>query len=492
MLKIERCDDLPLIGAILKQSNIATIFSEHYKDHGHWLGASGGQTLFMWLLYILSESDHRLSHVEQWGEQNIETLKALTGLSDLRSLDLSDDRLGRLLDRLSKDEEWVDFERSLSNRMVREYKLQAVEQSSPIEAVVRLDSFNIPQHRAEDDFFRRGYSKQRRVDRPFCKAMMAALDMEEVGGDFPLATQLLAGNEADDSNYLPVIKRVRQILGEKNRLYVGDSKIGSHGNRLALAFTGDFYLCPLNGKQCTKEQLETLIDQAPGIDQLPSINEAEGGKSTTYYYELPSPVEMTSSTNGEKGTASDPPFSWQERRVLVHSVSFANDYNKGFDKRLQKAEEALSKLLIRKPGRQVPKTEDALKVKVAKVLQKHHVAAFFSIEYGTEVEESKTKGVRLKMGVTRNEAAIAQQRKRHGWRIFGTNLPKKIPAKRIVELYHDQYRIEHLFDRLINQGTKLLPVYLKKPNRVKALTRLLAIAVQFSMIIQSKLRKAVK
>ena len=166
MLRIERCDDLPLIGQFIKSSNLVSLFEDHYKDHGHWKGVNGGKTIFVWLLYILSESDHRLSHVEEWCDRNIETLGAIVGDKELRRLDLSDDRLGRLLDRLGDDEKWMKFECDFSSQMVRSYSLDSVYKEDLSMGAVRLDSFNIPQHRKEDDFFRRGYSKQRRKDRP--------------------------------------------------------------------------------------------------------------------------------------------------------------------------------------------------------------------------------------------------------------------------------------------------------------------------------------
>jgi transposase len=487
MFRIERCDDLPLLGQLIKSSNIASIYTKHYPDHGHWQGIDGGHTIMVWLLYILSEADHRLSHVEDWCKDRLETIRAIIGQQQLRGLDLCDDRLGRLLDRLGDDEKWMAFECDFSGQMVQSYSLDKVCSDEPCSGLIRLDSFNIPQHREEDDFFRRGHTKQRRTDRPFCKAMVASSDF----GNFPLTIQLLAGNISDDTVYLPAIERVKRILGSQSRLYVADSKIGSFANRLALASSENYYLCPLNGKQCTQKQLVQYIDAVPAIDQLPVIAKAKGSHQTnTYYYELPSGFSLSCPQSN---------FSWDERRVLAYSTRYAADYDKGLFKRLNKAEKELNNLLIRKSGRKVPKTEDELKVRVAKILQKHHVKGFFHLEY-SQVESYRTvnkyrkrkarieKSIELSLQVQRDQQAIEQQRKRHGWCIYGTNLPKSVDTRRIVQLYHEQYKIEHLFDRFINQGTKLLPVFLNKHDRVKALTRLLAIAIQFHMLVQHLVR----
>ncbi len=59
-------DDLPLLGFQFRQCKLAELLDSHFPDHGLWKGISGGQLAVGWLLYILSEGDHRLSHVEDW------------------------------------------------------------------------------------------------------------------------------------------------------------------------------------------------------------------------------------------------------------------------------------------------------------------------------------------------------------------------------------------------------------------------------------------
>ena len=55
-----------------------------------------------------------------------------------------------------------------------------------------------------------------------------------------------------------------------------------------------------------------------------------------------------------------------------------------------------------------------------------------------------------------------------------------------------KYRIEHLFDLLINKAVDLLPVYLHKDHRVVALIRLLSIALRASVLIENSVREALK
>jgi hypothetical protein len=63
---VEHLDDLPLIGHNIETTGIPSLFDAHFPDHGLWSGLSGGKVVAGWLSYILTEGDHRLSHVEGW------------------------------------------------------------------------------------------------------------------------------------------------------------------------------------------------------------------------------------------------------------------------------------------------------------------------------------------------------------------------------------------------------------------------------------------
>ena len=76
-----------------------------------------------------------------------------------------------------------------------------------------------------------------------------------------------------------------------------------------------------------------------------------------------------------------------------------------------------------------------------------------------------------------------------GWRVYATNVPlQMVDAKELIRCYRNEYRIEHLFNYVINRDTGLLPLYLKKEKRVKGLIRLLFVAMRLSIAVQSTIR----
>jgi hypothetical protein len=86
----ERVDDIPLLLAQLERMHVAALLDEHFPTHGNWHGLSLGTGTSVWVTFILSEANHRLSHVEPWAAQRLTTLRARVGHS-VWALDFSYD-----------------------------------------------------------------------------------------------------------------------------------------------------------------------------------------------------------------------------------------------------------------------------------------------------------------------------------------------------------------------------------------------------------------
>jgi len=71
--------------------------------------------------------------------------------------------------------------------------------------------------------------------------MLGALDPPGM----PMATLVVAGNEADDGLYASAIERSRPVVGQGGRLYIGDSRMGAPTTRAFLHTGGGFYPMPL-------------------------------------------------------------------------------------------------------------------------------------------------------------------------------------------------------------------------------------------------------
>ena len=201
-----------------------------------------------WLTFILSEANHRLSHVEPWVAERLTTLEASVGRA-VRALDFSDDRLAAVLDYLSADEPWQAFEQALAPQLLRVYDLHPQR--------VRIDSTTTKGYRGmtSEGLFQLGHSKDHRPDLPQVKINLSVLD--PLG--LPLSTTVVSGERADDPLYVPEIQRVQASVGRRGLTYVGDCKMAALQTRATVAASGDYYLCPLASPQIPAAELAAVL-----------------------------------------------------------------------------------------------------------------------------------------------------------------------------------------------------------------------------------------
>ncbi len=265
----ERVDDIPLLLAHSDKMDVPALLDAYFKPHGNWEGMSLGWTTAVWIAHILSEGDHRMNQVQAWVAHRVQTLSICTG-QQIREHSWSDDRLALVLDALSDDQKWQQFETALTRQLIRVYDLKPQR--------VRLDSTTASGYWTvtQEGLFQFGYSKDHRPDLPQLKVMLSALD--PLG--LPVATQIVSGERADDPLYLPAIAQVSQSLDAHGLLYVGDCKMAALDTRAYLQAQQDFYLCPLAAKQLPDEVLEAYLRLVWTEEQaLTAVSrEQEGGK----------------------------------------------------------------------------------------------------------------------------------------------------------------------------------------------------------------------
>ena len=96
----ERVDDIPLLLAQLERMGVQQLLDKHFVTHGNWKGLSLGWCAVIWLSYMLSQGDHRLSYVQDWFNKRQKTL-AICTKQPLKALDFTDDHLEAILHDLA-------------------------------------------------------------------------------------------------------------------------------------------------------------------------------------------------------------------------------------------------------------------------------------------------------------------------------------------------------------------------------------------------------
>ena len=486
----ERVDDVPLILGFLNQLRLPHLLDQHLKPHPHHQGLSLGWLITFWITYILSQADHRKSHVRAWALKLHHCLEAVTGLS-LRDVDFTDDRLTLLLSRLSHTETWDSIEADLWKGTCAVYSL-------PLERI-RLDSttsygFHTP---TDGGLMQLGHSKDHRPDLAQFKLMAAAA---EPTGQL-IATTVHPGDAADDPLYLPLIARVRTLLGKTGLLYVGDCKMAALETRGAIVAHGDYYLTPLPLTGATKDDFTArwIEDAVSGARRTKLIPIRVGDDLLGVGYEF---------NRQQTACIAEEPQTWKERVQVSRSDSLAKTQARALERRLEKAEAAVRALTPPVgPGRVQFTTGWELERAVQAVLAEHEVEDLLEVAW-THEETSRTRYVGRGRGgparprktelkiryqittVRRKQEAIGYREARMGWRVQVTNVPKAgLSLEEAVVAYRGAWTLERDFHVLKDRPLGIRPLWVRRDDQIVGLAHLVTLALRMLTLFEVLVRR---
>jgi transposase len=495
VLQHERIDDIPLLFGMMGRMKIAEVLDKHMPRHHLQQGLSNGNLAAGWIAYILSESDHRKSAVQDWANKLGHTLESLYGCP-LRPHEFSDDRLGTLLSNLAAAD-WDASEASLFHSCFEVYQL-------PTDCIHLDTTASCGYHTIDPDgIMQLGHSKDRRPDLPQLKIMAAVTQPLA----FPVSTAIVAGNRPDDVLYLPTIKNVQALLGRHGLLYCADCKFASLENRGSLASDGDFYLAPLPMTGQTAKLMDSWIDTA--LAKANSSSDADGlthvrrSLAEDKFEVIARCYEFTRTLTTK---IDEKEVTWAERVQVVQQSSLRESQEVLLQKKLRQAEEKLRELTLWGKGRRVWLDEGELRQATAVILAEKGVEGLLQVGFEKEVTERKRYGksgrprqtdeatveaqVRYKISaVSRNEEEIERRRERLGWRAMATNAPAgRLSLEASVATYREGAGMERAFHQMKDKPLGIRPLFVKLDEQIKGLTRLLLIALRVMTLVEIVVR----
>jgi transposase len=485
LIRVETVADLPVLWAILQQLDLPATLDRHFPPTLRWAGElSPGEVLALWLMFVLSQADHRLNQVEPWIEQHQSTLSALLAKT-VKPNHAHDDRLAALLDRLGDEKHFAALETDLNQQTLRVYQL-------PTE-VVRIDATTANSHAqvfSEEGLLQFGHSKDD-PDRPQLKIATAVLD--PLG--MPLATSVVPGNTADDPLYIPAIEQVRVSLGTGGRTYVGDCKMAALSTRAFLEAGGDFYLCPLSESQLSRAQRRELLQPVwQGKQALQSVYPPEDSEKSGEVVAEGFLVEVE-----QNAVVDGQAISWTERRWMVRSRAYAASGELALERRLETATRQLEDLPTRKRGKKVL-DEEGLRQAAEDVLSRNQVQGLLSYQVHKHVTRRPTRAykdrpareeevVDYTVDAPRHANAIEEKKRELGWQVYANN-QSGLDLSQVVRAYRDQYRVEKGFSRVKGRPLGLTPMYLQDETRMQGLVQLLSVALRLLTLMEWRVREA--
>jgi transposase len=481
----ERVDDIPLLLAQVARMGVQPLLDTHFPTHGNWHGLSLGWVTVIWLAHILSPADHRLNQVEPWAETRLHTLRGCPGQL-LYALDVSDDRLARVLQALSDDARWSTLESALTQQLVRVYARRPER--------VRLDSTTASGSWAvtPEGICQFGHSKEHRPDLPQVKVMMSTLD--PLG--LPLATAVVPGHHADAPLYIPAVRQGRASVGQRGLLYVGAGKMAALETRAFLHAGQDWYLCPLAALQVPAALWDAYLTPiwTGEQDAVPLYGPRTPGQveQMAEGYEVQEP--LTTVVAGETCT-------WTERRLGLRSLAQARAGEATLRTRLAPAQTARADLQTRRQGKprctEVRTGQEAAEA----ILARYRVQGLLRLHYEEHVCERSVRRYGARPATVRvarevrvraevDQAAVTAAVQRLGWRVYATNChPDHLTLTQAVLAYRSAYLIERGFGRLKGQPLSLTPMYLEREDHVTGLIRLLSVGLRVLTLLECVVRR---
>jgi transposase len=479
LLRVEAVADLPVLWATLQRLDLPATLDRHFPAPANWKGPlTPGEVLAVWLLFILSQGDHRLNRVEPWVAQHQGTLSALLGEGVL-PVALHDDRLADWLGRLCGGDSFSVLERELNQQTIRVYRLPT--------DTVRYDTTTANSYAgalSERGLLQFGHSKDD-PDRPQLKIAAGVLD--PLG--MPLVTAVVPGNSTDDPLYVPAIAAVQQSLGQGGLTHVGDCKMAALATRAFVAAGQDFYLCPLSESQLGRAERRELLRPAfAGAQPLQQVWRPAGdGQADELVAEgFWVDVELTAKVD-------DKQLRWTERRFLVRSLAYAQAQQAALERRLGKAAEALRELVVRRQGKKQLFHAELMQAAEA-IVKREGVEGLLSYAAHAMMAKRQVRAYRdrparqetdvfFEVEVRREEALIEEKKREMGWQVYATNA-LVVALAQVVWAYRGQYRIEDDWSRLKGRPLGLTPMYLQDERRMQGLVYLLSLALRVLTLLE--------
>ena len=470
----DRLDDIPFLVGVLRQLKLDEILEAHVGTHGNTrllMDAANGLALLIWMVYLLSEGDHRKVVVAEWVEEYAPILSAALGTT-ITAADFSDDRLSTLLCRLQRTSCWEGIETAFFSRMLMVY--------DPGIERIHLDAttgygFHSP---SEDGLMRYGFAKSGTPSgRTQVKLMAATSSRGQL-----LACTVSPGNTSDSPLYQPLIERVRHQVGA-GRLYVGDSKMAPLAIRTDIVTHGDSYLVPLPRTE-TGGNPEVWFKQ----------HEEEGATTTLLWRTAEEQCSATLLGGVWETTRMVGPAQqrWEERVLIVYSTAMAKKQCETLARHLMQAKNAIQALTPPpKRGRKQYHEEAKLQAAIDAILHKEGVKGLLKISWREETGVNKAPNRLVITGVTRDNAAIAAREEPLGWRVMVTNAAAAtLSATAALLAYREEYVVEHCFHMLKDKPVGLRPLWVRTDEQIRGLACLLTLAVRILTYIEHRLHDA--
>ncbi len=474
-IKAKQVDVIPMIHYYIDEIGLHQIF-ENYIPNDNGADIRPAQVLCTIITNILIASKP-LYKIEEW----------LTDYMDGHAEDQSiakkynDDRCARVIDQLFN----ADRNSIMTETVAATIKVHELETSHVHNDSTTITFSGAYEQQSKDAVqLEYGYNKDHRPDH---KQIVFGLNITE-DGHVPISYQLYDGSTADVVTHQTNWDSLRTFLEKEDFIYTADCKLSSRENLKHIdSRNGTFItLVPKNAKDA-KTYIERLKEgEIPFWSFAYSVPNSRKKNMETIYRT----IDTETSKDGY-------------RIIWVHSNSKSDQDKATRERQLTTAEEKL-KELSGKINKYYLKTQKQIESTIKKIISTTGELLIVELteeeivekkqlkrgRSGTDTQFKEIKTIKYHMNWHRNERNIERESKADGVFPLITN-EVQLSAAEILKIYKQQPFLEKRFQTK-KSILEVAPVFLKKNERIEAITFLYFIALMIVSLIERNIRQQMK
>lgn len=467
----------PILGHYFDGCGIVDIVDEHVPTDPRRKVLTHGQACTAMITGILFQT-MQLYRICQFAKETT-VLDVL--FPNIRACEYFDDRLADSLDALY-DYGLGNLETMITNHMIKAFDIQTdICHNDTTCAQMFGDADNRRSDKGIEITF--GYCKQYRKD---LKQLVWSLSVSSDSA-FPLFQKSYSGNTADVETYVEQWHHLIDLLGKRDFLFVGDSKVASRENMAHIHDHSGFFICPLPMYAKYEQAFADALENHDREALIPYKGRINRG------FEVPLSIEHDG-------------HDYLFRMIVLFDHGLFHRKKKSLEQRVAKTKEAFDDLSNRINTYRL-KTQDTIDRACAAILKKYKTKDLFEYTLSNDpvvTYKNKKRGRpsaskpvgkvaveqdRFRIDLRFDESAFDRALNQAGYYPLVTNKPpSRLSVEEAMVAHKNQYKVEHTYRRS-KSGYQLEPIYLHTPERIEAYLFLFKIALQVVVLIERTTRK---
>jgi transposase len=410
-------------------------------------------------------SPRPLLRVEDWARQ-----WAVEEVLGIAPDALNDDRIGRALDAMAPVLEQVIG--SVGARAIAVFGVDV--------ARLHWDMTSISLFGVYDDA-EAGYAAPRwgkpKDRRPDLKQVQTGLAVSGDGG-IPVWHRAYDGGAGEVAQVVGAMEGLKELAGTRKVLLVGDSKLVSRGNILAMTKAQVAFIAPASKPYLPATHLRALEPAAATpVDYLAERDQDLPPGRRGSYRVVEGGITLRGKRKDDPDLAVRCVFVWSSARAQAAAQSRAKKLDRARDD-LQRVQRGLGGAHYRTPAK--------VTERVATIARNRKVTAYLRAEPGIDPATGKPT-----LAWSFDQDALDAEQATHGWYGLLTNLTvEQADAAEVLRRYKGQEVVERRYGAF-KGPLGVAPMFLKDNRRIAALISVICLALLIFCLVERAVRKAI-